>query len=167
MAEWPTHETSSRSGDRMCCNRLDFMDEETEANREIRTSSKPSSQAVAGPVFKHRHWPLTGNKAWGWWVGLEGLLSPTPPPGDGTARRREAGTIPLIYGSSAINHTIWMPHACLVSEGPQPCHINGRKGQGRRKADLKLWGRLQSSVQRTYPRRPTLPVTPHSDSGLC
>lgn len=164
MAEWPTRETSSCSGDRMCCDRPDFMDEETEANREIRTWSKPSSQAVTGSVFKHRHWPLTGNKAWGWWVGLEGLLTPAPPPGDGTARRREAGTIPLIYGSRAINRTIWMPHACLVSEGPQPCHINSRKGQGRWRAGLKLRGRLQSCVQCTYPWRPTLPVTPHSDS---
>lgn len=132
MAERPTRGNSSCSGDRTCCDRPDFMDEETEANREIRTSSKPSSQAVAGSVFKHRHWPLTGNKAWGWWVGLEGLLTPAPPPGDGTARRREAGTIPLIYGSRAINHAIWMPHACLVSEGPQPCHINSRdRGDGR------------------------------------
>lgn len=161
MAEWPTCETSSCSGDRVRCDCPDFIDEETEANREIRASSKPHSQALRGLVFKQRHWPLTGNKAWGWWAGLQGLLTPAPPPGDGSAKSREAGTIPLIYSSSAINHTIWMPHACLVSEDPQPCHISGMKGQGRWHTDLKLWGRPQRCVQRAHilgdpPSRPPL-----------
>lgn len=87
------------------------------------------TQASSDGQYSNRHWPLTGNKAWGWWAGLEGLLTPAPPPGDSTEEGRKAGTILLIYGSGVVNHTIWMPHACLV-RAPNPAVSTAGRDKG-------------------------------------